>query len=638
MSARSPVPGVWQKMRTTPMKDWIRGRLSGRYDWKWVIVSAAIPEPCRGLVREVVGRSGLWRREKADVARELVAHFADGVEAGASAEELVERFGDVRQAARLIRRAKKRQRSVVYHARVLVGRVVGVTAVLYVAAILWFMMGEPRPRENIIALMNASVDAQAERDQAWPELRALMLSGALHELEASGKLDPEDVEDQVDGEIPNHVNKLKPDGRLWPLAEAYLAENAATLERLRALTAYPYLGFRVGFEYDMEPDDWRAMNNPTGNEASGQPEAPDWDSLRTEDRLMAQSTLHVLLPHLSIQRQIARSFRLAMRDAAARGDGEAFVAYFMATGRLAAWSAEQPFLISELVKVSIQAYRLEELRAVLRDDPGLLTDSQLVALAHELAVADVSVVEGIYFERDFFMEDYFDRIYSPSGWMTDEGVLVLANYDYLIEGIEGSVKNTEIAMRMLQSSSTPLVAAVIAPRWEMERVADAYYEQIIEASKYSLAELHEFDLGEQIVALSEDPYSLYGVRYFPVVMLMPALEGVLRTEGQTRSVRDAVVIRLAAEVFKREHGRWPADQAAMVPGYLPRVYADASDLKGRPYLLRAMEDGDLMVYGRGLDGDDDGGRVDETTNWPRLPELDENDELIDCDWVLYPEP
>ena len=38
----------------------------------------------------------LWRREKAAVAGELVAHFLDGMEEGRTAEDLIETFGDAK--------------------------------------------------------------------------------------------------------------------------------------------------------------------------------------------------------------------------------------------------------------------------------------------------------------------------------------------------------------------------------------------------------------------------------------------------------------------------------------------------------------------------------------------------------------
>src|SRR5688500_15815926 len=99
-------PGFLRRLRYTPLLDLLRGRVSGRLDVRRRLDASALPPAARVLVGRVVKRTRLWRVEKLDVAEELVSHFADGLAAGESADDLVAAFGDERQAARLIRRAK----------------------------------------------------------------------------------------------------------------------------------------------------------------------------------------------------------------------------------------------------------------------------------------------------------------------------------------------------------------------------------------------------------------------------------------------------------------------------------------------------------------------------------------------------
>src|SRR5258706_356887 len=82
------------------------GRLDARLDWRQVIASASLSDDLASAVHQVVSNSRLWRREKVDVATELVAHFQDGLDAGQSAKALLTAFGDAQAAAQLIRRAK----------------------------------------------------------------------------------------------------------------------------------------------------------------------------------------------------------------------------------------------------------------------------------------------------------------------------------------------------------------------------------------------------------------------------------------------------------------------------------------------------------------------------------------------------
>lgn len=68
-----------------------------------------LPESIERLIREVAEASGLGFDEgRLDVERELRAHFEDGLEAGLSAEELIERFGDPGAAGKRIRVARPR--------------------------------------------------------------------------------------------------------------------------------------------------------------------------------------------------------------------------------------------------------------------------------------------------------------------------------------------------------------------------------------------------------------------------------------------------------------------------------------------------------------------------------------------------
>ena len=87
-------------LRTTPLLDVLRGRLTGSLDMRGRIAAAALPKPLDHLIRRVARRTRLWRIEQVEVARELAEHFRDGLAAGRTAEELVQSFGDPRQAAR----------------------------------------------------------------------------------------------------------------------------------------------------------------------------------------------------------------------------------------------------------------------------------------------------------------------------------------------------------------------------------------------------------------------------------------------------------------------------------------------------------------------------------------------------------
>ena len=92
----------------TPLSELMWGRITGRVPTvQSLVTDASMPEPLAAIVRDVAKRSRLWR---SDVAMELIAHFTDGLESGQSPEQLVAAFGEPAQAAKLIRKAKKRNR------------------------------------------------------------------------------------------------------------------------------------------------------------------------------------------------------------------------------------------------------------------------------------------------------------------------------------------------------------------------------------------------------------------------------------------------------------------------------------------------------------------------------------------------
>jgi hypothetical protein len=65
---------------------------------------------------------------------------------------------------------------------------------------------------------------------------------------------------------------------------------------------------------------------------------------------------------------------------------------------------------------------------------------------------------------------------------------------------------------------------------------------------------------------------------------------------------------LAAERYRRQHGRWPESLDALTAaGFLDKVPADPFD--GKPLRLRRLDDG-LVIYSVGPDLTDDGGRTD----------------------------
>lgn len=85
----------WWRVATTPLGDLARGRDTGPvprtarapHGWPHDVRAAGFPEPVTDLILRVVSGTRLWRRERQDVARELIAHFQDGLESSGDRDD-----------------------------------------------------------------------------------------------------------------------------------------------------------------------------------------------------------------------------------------------------------------------------------------------------------------------------------------------------------------------------------------------------------------------------------------------------------------------------------------------------------------------------------------------------------------------
>lgn len=156
----------------TPISELLRGRIAPIPTVESVISAASLPPPISELINRVVVKTRLWKREQLEVVRELISHFNEGREFGTSVENLVSDFGNPVTAAKLIRRSKKRNRSLIYRSTVRAGQIFGlfVAIILFTYGVFAFRVFcySPTLSMNYVADYNARVSAIPEQDRAWP--------------------------------------------------------------------------------------------------------------------------------------------------------------------------------------------------------------------------------------------------------------------------------------------------------------------------------------------------------------------------------------------------------------------------------------------------------------------------------------
>lgn len=591
-----------------------------------VVQQSGLPGPLGELVLSVTGKCRLWQTERIDVARELCAHFLDGLEAGANQAQLAASFGEARRAARLITATKKRSRPLWWRASRASLRAAGglllALIVIYAVLAARFFLVTPTVKRNFMSELNAPILRSSPAERAWP----------LY-IEARVRF----------GQIPDDLQRLdprRPGDEGWDQMAEWLASKQGAMDLVRTAAAKPIIGYV--YSADTDPELGRAieLTNP-GYVHQVRPDTPENPML-----------IGVLLPHLGEMRRYARWLASDASLAAERGEGARFLSDVHALLGMASQALDEEFLISDLVGIAIADLTMETLRReVVRE--GLLTADDLRDLAHTVsAFADGRVVIDATPEL-VSIEDILQRYYSDDG----EGDGRFVGGPHLESMYEewGIARPVGLplmrAVQPVQSVLMPsraevmdrarrFVAAARAddalPPWRHdERRSDEAYQSLMASGLYNA------------VPFLESLQS--GFEDGPFV-------GGCASRDIFEARRHAVLTIIAIESFRRARGVWPTTLAELVPAYLPRVPRDPFDGAPLRYKPAAAGGGTPTLYSVGADGVDDGGSPPSTRKGRQsvhslrllaifrsggvAPTTAEQQVLDGArgDWVLWPEP
>ena len=594
-----------------------------------LLADTALPAPITSLIARVARLTRLWPGEKLDVTRELIAHFRDGIEAGRSPEDLAREFGDPVDAARLIRRAKKRCRPVAWRA---MRRTLQVALLLFslVAAIYSFaaaraFMSHPTIARNYLDELNAPIARVPDSDRAWPLYRAAYL--ALPAL-------PKDLA----ADFPN----IEPSDPRWPLALDYLAASAKSLDLVRQGSTKPALGRPLSTEFDeglelhtqflagVEPDKARENLRLARNAMRSEPNPP---------------LINLLLPHLGQGRHFARLLALDIEAAVNSGDAARAAADLETMFRLAAHMSHDSFLIVPSFALAINALACETLARVLAENPSLFTDDQLVALAHAAARPP----SPISFDGEVLQfDDILQRVYSDDGHgdghLTADGARLLRSYATSWPSNPDADPWRGVSDRVRDTFEVPFHSVVGASRKENR---DLYKNFLARAAAYAAIEpWNRPELSPD--AEFEQFVSRAGrVRYPLVRILMPALSNAVWACDRAAQPRGALLVAIACELYKRRFSDYPPSLDALPTSLLSQVPRDVFDGKPMRYTLRDTPRGARpVIYSVGPDRKDDAARPIANPNRtpPRWMSAQQaRAELqrakaceIDGDWILWP--
>jgi hypothetical protein len=557
----------------TPMRDLIRGRVTGRLDIDYLTESAGLPGPIREVVKQTVRRTRLLRLEKSDVARELIAHFRDGLDSGADASALASSFGDTRVAARLIRRAKKRDRSIVHKALTRSVKAFGALVLLliltYGVLAIRYFGAKPGPKIDYLARFNAAALAIPEDERAWPVYREALIEHQPRQYQTKNKI----------------YLFTYPGWRDWNRAADYVRSQAPFLDDVRRGASMRGMGYIASTRFTTE-DEVLWPENAGVYESSG---------------LLSGSLIGVLLPHLGEMNSIAHMLVIDIRLAATEGDGERTSANLLAMLGIANQIREIPLLINDLFAISIAARAIDDMMRLIHEHPDLLSDANLATLAHALAgfPSDGQPLARFEGERMVF-EDAVQRLYSLDS--DGNGVLLSGAFDELM-ALEGRVPDTTGVANTLVG---PVAAAVMADR----KTALGFYNDALDGL-LAWSNQPTWTRGAYTSPVESLDNPLSRARHLLVSLIMPTFENTVRQSEQIAFVRDAALVVIAIELHRRREGRLPSTLDELVPELLPRVPLDL--FTGEPIRYR-VEGDSFVLWSVGNDYIDDGGAVDETSH------------------------
>jgi len=567
---------------------------AGKKDWRARIAGASIPEPAKNLIESVVRRTRLWRSEKAAVASELIAHFADAADAGVVPEIAVQRFGDPRQAARLIRRAKIRNRSYLWHAMRWLKRAVLAIVVFYTGVGIYFYAGRPNPSVDYVAVLNARLPDADRSQHAWPIYRAALLS------------------------IPavNDIPEDHPDEPGWANTRDWLLKHSELVEQLRVGAACPVMGLGYATEYDAE-------NERLLGPLKAQTAQNGW-----------RGTTALAIPPLNRFRMIANILARDADLAAEQRDGLRLQRNLIAIHQLAEQLCKRDFLVTDLVAIGIRSVAYRQAAGALQATPELLDEAFLVAYTHRLSVpqsaADLVTLAG---ERLLFLE-LLQNVYTDDGngdgRITPQLEQMFGNLATVNEKGE-PIAHPGVGQKTLEMLVAPAAMMVVASRKDMLEHYDAQLAIIERTLSRPYRESRQ-----EIEAATQKQIEGLSLKYAFAGIVWPSIARIPETGERALASRDGVIVAIGLELYRRSNGRYPDTLEALSPRYLPTIPADRIDGQEVRYELI---DGKPVIYSVGVDRDDDGGRMPTRNGEPRNHDAigwASSTKNIDGDWILYP--
>lgn len=629
---------------------WMAARLRPHAEAERLLAASGLPDTLRERIDSIVRRTRLWSDERADITRELIAHARDAVgnDPARSPGDIASDLGDTRTVARLLRRSVKRKRPWLWQARHRTLQAVCAVMILlimsYGVLFVRFNTASPEISKNYIAELNQRNAGYNSDEQALPAIESLWLAYMREDLRLAGGRQhaplPESGQSQDEphnsAEQPSafeSMPKMNATDRGYQEFVAWMDSIRPILDRAQEAAARPTLGglFSDRSErIEIVPQEiW--IHRPL-------PPSPD---PRDQENLVG-----VLLPWLGHSRTAARVLCADAVLAARAGEASRAKERLTAVLQLAGLHGQEPFLISNLVGLAIEAVGQDTLLRITDEHPDLFSETDLTELCHTLASEHQRARHLDFASERMMIEDVLQRGFTDDG--SGDGRLTRQGMRQLEQFASPEDFGPTFDLPLVREGAAPYVGPVyeltIASRAEHRALYHrllSIAEQAAQPGAANMAGVAPGGPFDRAFAseVENDP------RFRLLEILLPGVNRLPATVHQSDARTGAACVALASQIHHRRTGQWPRAIKELVPQLVPTAPEDPFD-PGHPLRL-AVREGRLIIYSVGTDGDDDRatppavGRTEDARDlMKRFAGLGvspiANDPVSDGDWILYP--
>jgi len=594
--------------------------------------SQNLPACAVEFIKQVLKKMCYRRKVRKDVQAELTAHFEDELkscktdqEKEQKAQQLITDFGDLKLLAILLRRAKKRCRPLWRTVVARTFQAIGVLILCFIFYVVWFLTGKPVITTDYVAELNHMVRPVADESlNAAPlYLKAVDLYKELSDdfllFFAQNQKAIVDEEFTRFADLPSKIDIVVSNKKLWNYQEKRQDVQDEVYSIFYKFLQKKYNELTV--EQRNIAERWLQEHNDALElviEGSRRPYY--W---RTYDSKTAQGGMRsVLLPNLSVFRNLARSLRWRARLRAEQGRFEDSFADIKSCYRLGQHLRGDNFFIEQLVGIAIEALSVRTVREIVGGyeiDSTVLADFQR---DFEQIIADENFAISLKAER-LSMYDEIQRCFTSD--RIGKGHLYIPRFrkisdmasNYEGAGVEPFILDLVYSVPFLFGHPN---------KEETLKSVNELYDYYKQLSLKTAAQIHADNeaIDDKLNKISSDNIL--------IDILTPAVRRIIEIGNRLPTEVGAALTIIAVLRYNGDTGRYPQNLNQLVTaGFLKQLPMDS--FGGNPLSYRKTED-NFILYSVGPNFTDEGGEYSRDSKGRIKNWLDNGDVVF---WPL-PKP